>query len=412
LDEFSMKRTTALQSLFTALLVGCGPQVELDDTGDDGDPATGTSGASTTSVGTTAQSTTAVPTATSPTGPDTNSASDDWSDGSCPDEVYLDVAEIPRSEIERWLDVDGNVVPDGCWGACSAVGIYGNILSCSVSPLDGGSDTSGGLDTGGGFDSGGDDGTPPPGTSGGTFGTDGGEGTGTSGGDPLMRIECEWMEECLGGRGHASLRSDGRTRAGSPIGRWAATCAHAEAASVPAFLGLARELMAHGAPSALRDRALDAAREEVAHARMMSRIAGRHGATVQQPRFDRLEVRDLETIATENAVEGCVRETWAALEASYQSEHATSPTVRAVMQRICDDETRHAELARDIDTWCRSRLDAAACARVDAARDLAVANLLAQSGGPVPPEIRQQLGLPTAQHAHALKRGLRAALWN
>jgi hypothetical protein len=227
-----------------------------------------------------------------------------------------------------------------------------------------------------------------------------------------MELTCEWMDYCLGGRGHAALQSDGRTEAVDPIARWAAVCAHAEAASVPAFLGLHRELGAHGAPASLQQRALQAAREEVAHARMMRGIAQRGGASVQRPKFGKLDVRDLETIATENAVEGCVRETWAALEAVHQAAHATDRRVRGVMRRIAADETRHAELARDIDAWCRLRLDEAACARVDAARDAAVARLLEDTRAEAPTEVATQLGLPSRGRARALVEGLRTRLWS
>jgi hypothetical protein len=41
--------------------------------------------------------------------------------------------------------------------------------------------------------------------------------------------------------------------------------------------------------------------------------------------------RSLESIAIENAVEGCVNETWAALVATLQAAHATDPELRAVM---------------------------------------------------------------------------------
>ena len=43
--------------------------------------------------------------------------------------------------------------------------------------------------------------------------------------------------------------------------------------------------------------------------------------------------------------EGCIGETVAALEAAEAREHATDPVVRAVLQQIAADETRHAELA-------------------------------------------------------------------
>ena len=206
-----MKRTASLTSLFAALLVGCGPQVHLDDLDGDDTGDGSTSGSSATSGVTTTPQTTATatdptaPTATDPTVP--NDTTDDWDSGECPTEVYTAVAEIPLSEIAEWVDADGNVVRDGCWGACEAAGIYGEIQSCVVTPLDGGGSSDGGS---GGLDTGGDDGTPPPDTTGATTGGDP-TATGSGGEDPLMEIECEYIDYCLGGRGHASLRSQGRS---------------------------------------------------------------------------------------------------------------------------------------------------------------------------------------------------------
>lgn len=318
-----------------------------------------------------------------------------------------EVYSVPLSTIEEWIDAEGNVTD--CHAACDAAGfdeIY-DYLSCSVYHPDwpfpglGGSSSSGGSGTdtdGGGSTSGG-------------MGTSGGSGESTTGlpEDPEVELTCDWEAIC--GRGHAGLRSDGRNQARDPVGRWAAKAAHAEAASVPAFEQLGRELVAHGAPASLCQRARAAAREEVAHARMMTRVASRRGATVPRPVVDPLPVRDLERIAIENAVEGCVRETWAALEATHQAQHASAQDLRSVMARIAADETRHAELARDVDAWCRSRLDAEARARVDAARMRAIEELRGRVGIDVSPDFAAATGLPTRSRARHMLDRLRHTLW-
>ena len=53
-------------------------------------------------------------------------------------------------------------------------------------------------------------------------------------------------------------------------------------------------------------------------------------------------MRELEAIAIENAVEGCVRESFGALLATWQAKTAGDARVRAAMKRIARDETRHA----------------------------------------------------------------------
>jgi hypothetical protein len=61
--------------------------------------------------------------------------------------------------------------------------------------------------------------------------------------------------------------------------------------------------------------------------------------------------RSLEQLAVENAVEGCVRETYGALLATWQARAAAEPRVRAMMAAVAVDETRHAQLAWDLDAW-------------------------------------------------------------
>jgi hypothetical protein len=123
-------------------------------------------------------------------------------------------------------------------------------------------------------------------------------------------------------------------------------------------------------------------------------------------------VRDLETIAIENAVEGCVRETWAALEANHQARAAVHADVRSAMRRIAADETRHAELARDIDAWARSRLPRASRGRVVKARGVAVRSLQRSLSRPRDAALHECAGIPRPAVARRLLEGLRAELWS
>jgi hypothetical protein len=71
--------------------------------------------------------------------------------------------------------------------------------------------------------------------------------------------------------------------------------------------------------------------------------------------------------------EGCVGETLAAVLAGERLEHARDPAVRAALERIADDETRHAELAWRTVRWAIERGGANVAAAVYEAFERAVA---------------------------------------
>jgi hypothetical protein len=195
------------------------------------------------------------------------------------------------------------------------------------------------------------------------------------------------------------------------LGEWFARAAALEDASVLAFRVLERELALHRAPRRLRRAAARAARDEERHARAMSALACRFGAV---PCFARLEApapRALEAIAADNAVEGCVRETFGALVATWQAEHARDPRIRAVMRGIARDETRHAALAWRVARWSASGLDAAARRRVAKARRAAVDALEQQSDAPVDCEFMTLAGMPDRLQARALFDALLDGAW-
>jgi hypothetical protein len=142
-----------------------------------------------------------------------------------------------------------------------------------------------------------------------------------------------------------------------------------EAASVHAFVALENELARFGAPRTLVRAAACSARDEVRHARVMARLAGGHACT---PRMRASRPRGLEAIARENAVEGCVKETFGALVLAWQAKHVSDRSLRDVFARIASDEMRHAALARAVASFCDGRLDARARRRITAARSRAV----------------------------------------
>lgn len=199
---------------------------------------------------------------------------------------------------------------------------------------------------------------------------------------------------CVGGRRPAEYCESELDR--SDVGGFLAEQARLEAASVRAFLELARALEAHRAPRVLIVQCRRAAADEIVHAVLVGRLARRYGVA---PRIDDGvpgSVPSLEQLALANAVEGCVRETWGAIVATWQAHASTDPAIRAVMQRIAPDETRHATLSRAIHRWAMRRLDVTARARVLTARASALAELAATSCEP-PVALAEQLGLPRAE---------------
>lgn len=217
---------------------------------------------------------------------------------------------------------------------------------------------------------------------------------------------------CGEGRRPEGLAPAKPSRRGGPVGRYFAHVAYLEAASISAFHILREELALHGAPLGLRRRAARAARDEARHARMTSRIAKRFGADPpESPMVTPRAARSLEEIALENATEGCVRETFAALLAAYKAAHARDRRIAAVMRVIAQDETRHAALAWDIANWLDGMLSDESKARVRVARRAAAQQVLQEAALPVDRALLEQVGYPSSQEGARLAAGLAANLW-
>lgn len=187
-------------------------------------------------------------------------------------------------------------------------------------------------------------------------------------------VEC--VAPCaVDGRRYTDLDDSSAPRA-HDVASYLARMAFFEAASVDSFTLLRDELTKHGAPRALVAACTTARNDEIRHARMASRLARRHGgAVLAPPDLAASGARALEEIAIENAVEGCVRETFGVLVGMWQAEHAPTKELRAFFAKLAHDESRHAALALRVDAWVRTRLDAAAIARLDAAHARALAEL-------------------------------------
>jgi hypothetical protein len=153
--------------------------------------------------------------------------------------------------------------------------------------------------------------------------------------------------------------------------------AYLEAVSVHAFARLERELVAHGAPAHLVRGARRARRDEVRHTRVEVRLARARGAGVDHcpDAPGSQEPRSLFDVALENAVEGCVRETYGAVAGLVEARMSRDPSVRGAMRSIAPDECRHAELAWAVHRWAMQRLGDEERRRIENAMRSAVAEL-------------------------------------
>jgi hypothetical protein len=203
---------------------------------------------------------------------------------------------------------------------------------------------------------------------------------------------------CAIGRRPAGLRYCAPSARGS-LGAFFADAARLEAASVFAFERLGQELRALGAPDALLAETARAALDEIRHARSVGSLARRFGAEPSAVEIAPLCARSPLAIALENAVEGCVRETYGALVAHYQAASAADPLVRATMRVIAEDETRHAQLAWRVAAWLEPQLPAEAQALLAQARAVAVAQLAREVDPGLAPLARSAIGWPAPELA-------------
>lgn len=229
----------------------------------------------------------------------------------------------------------------------------------------------------------------------------------TVSGTPI--VECTTRSECGAGRRPAGYVPE-TFEARSALGTYYAEMALLERASVPAFRALYTDLAQLGAPRSLRERAKRAITDERAHTRIVGRLARAHGAKLPRARRTRAAPpsRSVVAIATENAVEGCARETFAALVATFQSAHA-SPELRATFARIARDETRHAALSHDVHTFLLTKLAPRERQKVTRAYEAALDELVAHGVG-LPARARAWLGLPTSDDTTTLVKALRDGL--
>jgi hypothetical protein len=215
---------------------------------------------------------------------------------------------------------------------------------------------------------------------------------------------------CISGRRPDGLVASTRDEGHGSLADFFAESAYLEAASVVAFERLADELTTLGAPAELVARARKSRDDETRHAAIMDGFVRGLGCTPRAVQIAPMQARSELAIALENAVEGCIRETFGALVAHYQANAAESAEVRESMRRIAEDETSHASLAWDVAAWLEPRLSDAereqlAGARLGALRELSVSLQRDPSS-----ELRSGAGLPGAVEAEQLLAALARTL--
>lgn len=133
--------------------------------------------------------------------------------------------------------------------------------------------------------------------------------------------------------------------------------AQQEHASIASFSKFSLELMAVGAPPSFLVRAHKAALDEIDHARMSFRVASCCAGQPLGPGplpFSVASISETMTLhgsAIAAALDGCLNETIAALEAGAAAEGAKPEALRVVLEEIARDEQAHAELAWEYVAW-------------------------------------------------------------
>lgn len=225
----------------------------------------------------------------------------------------------------------------------------------------------------------------------------------------FVELDCDVCGNGVG-RAPEGLVRAGRRTFPSAIGAHFAAMSRLEAASVVAFRRFRRELASHGAPAELVAAAARSARDEIRHARTTGWLARRFGAEPLAPSVRAVARRSFEAFAIDNAVEGCVRETFGALVARFGAERAADAEVATALDAIADDETLHAALSWAVFAWCRTTLDAHGRAALAEACERAIAELRAAAE----PDrtVRTLAGVPDASERKALIAALERTVWS
>ncbi len=136
------------------------------------------------------------------------------------------------------------------------------------------------------------------------------------------------------------------------VDRWTRDASF-EHASIASFARVTLDMLALGAPAALVAGAQMAALDEVEHARIAFALASAYAGHAIGPGplpISRSRPATLRALVSDAIVEGCINEAAAAL-ALREEATAASPAMRALLDRIAEDEERHAALSYATVAW-------------------------------------------------------------
>ena len=122
-------------------------------------------------------------------------------------------------------------------------------------------------------------------------------------------------------------------------------------------------------------------------------------------------LRGLFEVALENAVEGCVRETYGAVVGHHQARRAQDPVVRAAMAQVAEDETRHAALSWAVAEWSLPQLTDAQRDVIRGAQRAAISALTRSVSIPEAHVLLRDAGLPAPGAALAMLQALGEQVW-
>jgi hypothetical protein len=181
-----------------------------------------------------------------------------------------------------------------------------------------------------------------------------------------------------------------------------------EHASIAAFARFSLQLLSLGAPADLVQRSGEAMQDEIRHARACFELA-RHYSDADVgpgslPIDGALSAFDLGSVVLGTIAEGCIGETLAALEAAEALAHCEDPAVRAVLEQITVEESRHAELAWQFVAWALERGPNELKEQVRGAFAAAVAS---EAPAPLHPSATERELLRHGVVSAELRRGLR-----
>ena len=193
----------------------------------------------------------------------------------------------------------------------------------------------------------------------------------------------DWIDRAV----REAAECDARDREGLAR-RWAREAA-SEHASIASFARVTLDLLALGAPSDLVAAAQRAGLDEIEHARIAYALASAFAGKSLGP--GRLAVASakpatLESVVREAVTEGCIGEALAALALREEAEAAEGTAYAKLLDRIAEDEERHAALAYATVAWAAS---------IDPARTAAVvAEELAADFDPARARVVREIAAP------------------